>query len=140
MVVGENKATIFFSDGSGSVELPILAGTAGPDVIDIRSLYKATGKFTYDPGFLSTASCQSGGGERSHLWWTTKVTVARRLSARRGYPVLGADLVSVWRFPSERGSRVASATRVPRLRSGLEETRGRRPGGSPHLPRTRPFA
>ena len=58
MVVGNNKATIFFSDGSDSL-IYQFCRTAGPDVIDIRSLYKATGKFTYDPGFLSTASCQS---------------------------------------------------------------------------------
>ena len=42
-----------------TVELPILEPTAGPDVIDIRTLYKETGMFTYDPGFTSTASCSS---------------------------------------------------------------------------------
>jgi citrate synthase len=42
-----------------SVELPIYSGTVGPDVIDIRSLYAQTGMFTFDPGFLSTASCRS---------------------------------------------------------------------------------
>jgi citrate synthase len=41
------------------VELPIYKGSIGPDVIDIRKLYGQTGKFTYDPGFLSTASCNS---------------------------------------------------------------------------------
>lgn len=41
------------------IELPILAGTTGPDVIDIRKLYAQTGMFTYDPGFTSTASCES---------------------------------------------------------------------------------
>jgi citrate synthase len=41
------------------VELPILAGATGPDVIDIRKLYAETGVFTYDPGFTSTASCES---------------------------------------------------------------------------------
>ena len=53
------KATLSFSDGSPSMELPIYKGTVGPDVIDIRKLYGQTGKFTYDPGFLSTASCNS---------------------------------------------------------------------------------
>ncbi len=38
---------------------PILEPTAGPNVIDIRTLYKETGMFTYDPGFTSTASCSS---------------------------------------------------------------------------------
>ena len=53
------KATVTFSDGTPTVELPIVKGAVGPDVIDIRKLYSATGKFTYDPGFLSTASCNS---------------------------------------------------------------------------------
>lgn len=42
-----------------SYEFPILNATMGPDVIDVRSLYKETGMFTYDPGFTSTASCSS---------------------------------------------------------------------------------
>ena len=53
------KATLSFSDGRPSMELPIYTGTIGPDVIDIRKLYGQTGMFTYDPGFMSTASCQS---------------------------------------------------------------------------------
>ena len=53
------KATITFSDGTPSVDLPIYEGTTGPDVIDIRKLYGQSGKFTFDPGFLSTASCDS---------------------------------------------------------------------------------
>jgi citrate synthase len=53
------KATLSFSDGSPHVELPIYKGTMGPDVIDIRKLYAQTGKFTYDPGFMSTAACDS---------------------------------------------------------------------------------
>jgi citrate synthase len=59
MTPSDVKATLSFSDGSPSMELPIYKGTIGPDVIDIRKLYGQTGKFTYDPGFLSTASCQS---------------------------------------------------------------------------------
>ncbi|RCL03729.1 MAG: citrate synthase [Candidatus Tokpelaia sp. JSC161] len=42
-----------------TIELPIRKGTIGPDIIDIASLYKKTGTFTYDPGFTSTASCES---------------------------------------------------------------------------------
>jgi citrate synthase len=42
-----------------TVELPVLSGTVGPEVIDIRKLYGQTGMFTYDPGFTSTASCRS---------------------------------------------------------------------------------
>jgi citrate synthase len=41
------------------VELPVYSGSTGPDVIDIRKLYAATDAFTYDPGFTSTASCES---------------------------------------------------------------------------------
>ena len=59
MNISDTKATLSFSDGSPSVDMPIYKGTIGPDVIDIRKLYGQTGKFTYDPGFLSTASCAS---------------------------------------------------------------------------------
>ena len=59
MKLSDNKATLSFSNGSPNVELPVYHGSVGPDVIDIRKLYAQTGMFTYDPGFLSTASCQS---------------------------------------------------------------------------------
>lgn len=59
MIPSDVKATLSFSDGSPSMDLPIYRGTVGPDVIDIRKLYAQSGKFTYDPGFLSTAACQS---------------------------------------------------------------------------------
>src|SRR5450830_408772 len=59
MKLADNKATLSFSNGSPSVDLPVYHGNIGPDVIDIRKLYAQTGMFTYDPGFLSTASCQS---------------------------------------------------------------------------------
>ena len=55
----DGKATLSFSDGTPSLDLPLYKGSIGPDVIDIRALYGKTGKFTYDPGFLSTASCNS---------------------------------------------------------------------------------
>ena len=42
-----------------AIELPIITGTVGPDVIDIRKLYSQTDHFTFDPGFTSTASCES---------------------------------------------------------------------------------
>ncbi len=41
------------------IDLPIYSGSIGPDVLDIRKLYAETGMFTYDPGFTSTASCES---------------------------------------------------------------------------------
>jgi citrate synthase len=59
MIPSDVKATLSFSDGSAAMDLPLYKGTIGPDVIDIRKLYAQTGKFTYDPGFLSTASCNS---------------------------------------------------------------------------------
>jgi citrate synthase len=55
----DGKATLTFSDGTPALDLPLYKGSIGPDVIDIRALYGKTGKFTYDPGFLSTASCNS---------------------------------------------------------------------------------
>ncbi len=71
------KATITFDNGSKTIELPILSGTLGEDVIDIRALGKH-GYFTYDPGFLSTASCSSDitfiDGEKGLLYY-------------RGYPI-----------------------------------------------------
>ncbi|MEM1048862.1 MAG: citrate synthase [Pseudomonadota bacterium] len=45
--------------GGESWDLPILKGSVGPDVVDISKLYGASGRFTYDPGFTSTASCES---------------------------------------------------------------------------------
>lgn len=51
------KATL--NIGENAIEYPVISGTEGPDVIDIRKLYAQTGKFTFDPGFTSTASCES---------------------------------------------------------------------------------
>ena len=45
--------------GDKNFGYPVLSGTVGPDVVDIRKMYGQTGAFTYDPGFTSTASCQS---------------------------------------------------------------------------------
>src|SRR3546814_12136823 len=45
--------------GDKIVDSPVLSGTVGPDVVDIRKFYAQTGAFTYDPGFTSTASCDS---------------------------------------------------------------------------------
>ncbi|MDE1948843.1 MAG: citrate synthase [Burkholderiales bacterium] len=78
MKLSDNKATLSFTDGSPSIELPIYKGTIGPDVIDIRKLYGQTGMFTYDPGFLSTAATASGityiDGDKGELLY-------------RGYPI-----------------------------------------------------
>ena len=45
--------------GGAGIDLPVLRGTMGPEVVDIRKLYSGTGRFTYDPGFTSTAACSS---------------------------------------------------------------------------------
>ncbi len=78
MKLANNKATLSFSNGSPSIDLPVYQGNIGPDVIDIRKLYGQTGMFTYDPGFLSTASCQSSityiDGDKGELLY-------------RGYPI-----------------------------------------------------
>ena len=55
--MSEKKATLHI-EGMDPIELPIYSGSAGPDVIDVRQLV-SKGLFTYDPGFVSTASCES---------------------------------------------------------------------------------
>ena len=74
----EKLATLSFSDGTPSVDFPIFGGTIGPDVIDVRSLYAKTGKFTYDPGFMSTASCRSN---------ITFIDGDQGILLYRGYPI-----------------------------------------------------
>ncbi|MCC6473191.1 MAG: citrate (Si)-synthase, partial [Burkholderiales bacterium] len=58
MAMSGKKVTLSYGDGK-TAEFPVLSGSIGPDVVDIRALYAKTGMFTYDPGFLSTASCNS---------------------------------------------------------------------------------
>ncbi|ABC22400.1 citrate synthase [Rhodospirillum rubrum] len=57
----DSKQTVTLVDNrSGkSYEFPILSGSTGPDVVDIRKFYTETGMFTYDPGYTSTGSCSS---------------------------------------------------------------------------------
>jgi citrate synthase len=61
-----------------TVEMPVYSGSTGPDVIDIRKLYGATGAFTYDPGFTSTASCESQ---------ITFIDGDEGILLHRGYPI-----------------------------------------------------
>ncbi|TMG80398.1 MAG: citrate (Si)-synthase [Betaproteobacteria bacterium] len=56
--MADKNATLKLPDGK-SLEFPVLSGSTGPDVVDIRTLYGKSGMFTYDPGYLSTASCSS---------------------------------------------------------------------------------
>ena len=52
-------ATAKLSIGAEAYDFPIRKGTIGPDVVDISKLYAQSGRFTYDPGFTSTAACDS---------------------------------------------------------------------------------
>ena len=78
MKLSDNKATLSFSNGTPPLDLPVYQGSVGPDVIDIRKLYGQAGMFTYDPGFMSTAACQSSityiDGDKGELLY-------------RGYPI-----------------------------------------------------
>ena len=57
--LARNTVTLTDNRTGKSYEMPLVEGTVGPQVIDIRKLYGETDYFTYDPGFTSTASCQS---------------------------------------------------------------------------------
>jgi len=56
--VSENKSVVLNAAGK-NVELPVYSGTLGAPCVDITRLPKETGLFTYDPGFVATASCRS---------------------------------------------------------------------------------
>ena len=66
------------SPAGKELELPVRTGTTGPDVIDIGSLYKQHGVFTYDPGFVATGSCESD---------ITYIDGEKGVLMYRGYPV-----------------------------------------------------
>ncbi|WP_036301676.1 citrate synthase [Methylotenera sp. L2L1] len=72
-----STATLSFDNGKSPIELPMLSGTLGNDVIDIRSLGKH-GVYTYDPGFMSTAACNSN---------ITFIDGEQGLLYHRGYPI-----------------------------------------------------
>ncbi|MDP1935526.1 MAG: citrate/2-methylcitrate synthase, partial [Nitrosomonas sp.] len=71
-------ATLNLNDGSAPIELPVLSGTMGPDVVDIRALHAKSGVFTYDPGYLSTASNSSN---------ITFIDGDKGILLYRGYPI-----------------------------------------------------
>lgn len=72
------KAIIKLPGESDSSSFPIVEGTLGPKAVDIRSLYKDTSHFTYDPGYFSTASCSSG---------ITYIDGEKGVLLYRGYPI-----------------------------------------------------
>ena len=57
--MGRRTVTLIDNATGKRVDLPVLEGTDGPATIDIRNLYSELGYFTFDPGYLSTASCES---------------------------------------------------------------------------------
>jgi len=74
----DKTATLSFSDGSTGAGLPVLSGSIGPEAVDIRTMLATTGKVTYDPGFLSTASCRSS---------ITYIDGDNGILLYRGYPI-----------------------------------------------------
>jgi citrate synthase len=75
--MADKIATLKLPDGK-TLDFPVLNGTTGPDVVDIRTLYGKSGWFTYDPGFLSTASCSSS---------ITYIDGDEGVLLYRGYPI-----------------------------------------------------
>ncbi len=75
-----NSKSITLTDNQSgkSCELPVLSGSVGPDVIDIRTLYAQTGQFTFDPGYGATGSCLSG---------LTYIDGDKGVLLHRGYPI-----------------------------------------------------
>jgi citrate synthase len=74
--MGDNSAKL--SVNGNEHEYGVDSGTVGPDVVDIRKLYSETGLFTFDPGFKSTASCESG---------LTYIDGGKGILLHRGYPI-----------------------------------------------------
>lgn len=74
--MAEKKATLHI-EGQAPIELPIMGGTVGPEVLDVRAL-GANGYFTFDPGFVATASCESQ---------ITYIDGAAGVLLHRGYPI-----------------------------------------------------
>jgi citrate synthase len=74
------KKTVTITDNrsGNTVDLPILTGIHGPDVFDVRSMYSSLGMFTYDPGFVSTATCSS---------YITYIDGDNGVLLYRGYPI-----------------------------------------------------
>ena len=78
--MSETGKSVFLVDKQTGVEteLPVMGGTIGPEVVDIRSLYGSTGMFTYDPGYGATGSCESS---------LTYIDGEKGVLLHRGYPI-----------------------------------------------------
>ena len=77
-LLSNNTITLTDNQSGDSCELPIISGSVGPDVIDIRKLYSQTGLFTFDPGYGATGSCLSG---------LTYIDGDQGILLHRGYPI-----------------------------------------------------
>jgi len=75
-LMADKKAQLII-EGADPVQLPVMSGTLGPDVVDVRNLTNA-GVFTFDPGFMSTASCESK---------ITYIDGDNGILLHRGYPI-----------------------------------------------------
>ncbi len=86
----EDSITIVNNGSGEQVTFPVLQGTCGPKVIDVRNLYGATDMFTYDPGFTATGSCESK---------ITYIDGEAGILLHRGYPIedlaLNSDFMEV---------------------------------------------
>ncbi|MED5313733.1 MAG: citrate synthase, partial [Pseudomonadota bacterium] len=74
----QKTMTLTDNQSGSSVELPVIDGSVGPDVLDIRKLYGETGLFTFDPGYGATGSCKSG---------LTYIDGDKGVLLHRGYPI-----------------------------------------------------
>ncbi len=75
--MSDRKATLSIDGIDEAIELPIYSGTLGPDVVDVGAL-TSKGMFTYDPGFVSTAACESQ---------ITFIDGGKGTLLHRGYPI-----------------------------------------------------
>jgi len=76
--MSEKTATLTFNDTGRSIDLPVLSGSEGPDCVDISTLYGQGKVFTFDPGFVATASCESS---------ITYIDGNEGILRYRGYPI-----------------------------------------------------
>ena len=74
----KKSVTLSYNSGGTSLELPVLEGSMGPKAFDVAPVYKKTGMFTFDPGFMSTASCRSA---------ITFIDGDKGILRYRGYPI-----------------------------------------------------
>src|SRR5438270_148288 len=78
VMVPAGTMTLTDNASGKSIELPVIEGSIGPKVIDVRKLYAQTGYFTYDPGFMATAACRSS---------ITYIDGDEGILLYRGYPI-----------------------------------------------------